>query len=132
MASGLELHNSAAPDFWDLASSGQSVHNGPGLFDNLVDHDSLGEDLLDRAHLDFGLHVSVFHFSKHSLELGLLLVCVLVLNGLGLIGDFFFLWCTTAIGLSLAATGSTLWFVEVLGEVGKVRCGFVYDRFPAP
>ena len=126
------MHNSSLFDLWDLTLSGQIVHHCPGLFNYLVDHDCLGEGLLDGAHLDFSLKFSVFHFAKHSLELRLLLVGVLVLNGLGLVRDVFLCRGSGAWCLSFLSAGHESWPVEDLLEVGKIGCGFVYDLFPAP
>ena len=119
-------------NLWDLTASLQSVHHCSGLFNDLVDHDCLGESFLDRAHLDFRLHISVFHFGEHSLELGLLLVGVLVLNGLGLIWDCFLYLGLCAWCLSFVTAGHESWPVEDLLEIGKISGGFVNDSFPAP
>ena len=100
LAHSLELADSAGSNFWDLTGAGHGVHNDSGLFDLLVNHDGLGEVLFDGAHLDLLLELLVFDLSHNGLELGLLFVCVLVLDGEGFL---FRLGCAFALRLSLAS-----------------------------
>lgn len=62
LAGGLELTNGTGPDLWDLTSPGHSVHDDSGLFDCLVDHDGLGENFFNRAHLNLLLELLVTNF----------------------------------------------------------------------
>ena len=118
LAGGLELTNGTAPDLWDLTSPGHSVHDNSGLFNCFVDHDGLGENFFNRAHLNLLLELLVFNFGQHSLELRLLFVCVLVLNGERLLFNF---WRTSAVLLS--ATAASVW----LGDTGNGGTGLGTD-----
>lgn len=100
LAGGLELTNGTGPDLWDLTSPGHSVHDNSGLFDCFVDHDGLGENFFNRAHLNLLLELLVFNFGQHSLELRLLFVSVLVLNWERLLFNF---WRTSAVLFSRTA-----------------------------
>ena len=102
LAHGLELANSAASDFWDLTGSGHGVHDNSGLLNLLIDHDGSGECLFDGAHLDLLLELLVFNLSHNGLELRLLFICVLVLNGERLLFNFR-LWIASAVLLSRTA-----------------------------
>jgi hypothetical protein len=111
LAHSLELANSAASDFWDLAGSGHGVHDNSGLLDLLIDHDGPGECLFDGAHLDLLLELLVFNLSYNGLELRLLFICVLVLDGEWLLFNFR-LRRTSAVLLSRTAAS--------LGDHGSV------------
>ena len=102
LAHSLHLVNGSLSDFGDLAGSGHGVHDNSGLLNLLIDHDGSGESLFDGSHLDLLLELLVFNLSDNGLELGLLFICVLVLNGEGLLFNFN-LWCASAVLLSRTA-----------------------------
>jgi len=114
-AHGLELVNSALSNFGDLTGSGHGVHDNSGLLDLLIDHDGLGECFFDGAHLNLSLELLVFDLSHNGLELRLLFVCVLVLDGEGL---FFNFRLACAVRFSLAAAASVC-VREHLFEMGQ-------------
>jgi hypothetical protein len=130
LAHSLELANSAASDFWDLAGSGHGVHDDSGLLDLLIDHDGPGECLFDGAHLDLLLELLVFNLSYNGLELRLLFICVLVLDGEWLLFNFRLLR-TTAVCLSLAAA-ARVGVREHLFEMGQLLRGIFHYLPLAP
>jgi hypothetical protein len=98
------------------------VHDSPWLFNDFIDHNLLGEGLLYWSHLDLLFHFSVLDFVDHGLELWLLLVGVLVLDGLWLIRYCFNLGGASAVGLALASTGSR---GDGRSSTGSLREGLV-------
>jgi hypothetical protein len=78
------------------------VHDNSGLLNLLIDHDGSGECLFDGAHLDLLLELLVFNLSHNGLELRLLFICVLVLNGERHLFNFR-LWIASAVLLSRTA-----------------------------
>lgn len=128
LAGSLELANGTGPDLWDLTSPGHSVHDDSWLFDCFVDHDSLGENFFNRAHLNLLLELLVFNFGQHSLELRLLFVGVLMLNGERLLFNFRF--ASTVRLPCAAATG--ICSREHLLEVGEFFRSVVYNLPFAP
>lgn len=108
LAVSLELHDSALFDLGNLAGPGHHVHDSSWLLNDLVFHNLLGVDLLNGSHLDLLFHFGVLDLVDNSLELRLLLVGVLVLDGLRLIGYWhnLLLGRTGAVGLSRTATAT--------------------------
>ena len=111
------------------------MHDCPLLLNLLVDHDCLGEGLLNRAHLDLLLHVGVFNFCQDGLELGLLLVGVLVSDGLRLFWNLCSnLLCASAVSLASASAvaGVGIGLIKDLIEVWELSSGLVHDLLFAP
>ena len=110
------------------------MHDSPWLLNFLVNHNSLGEGLLDWSHLDLLLHFGVFNLLDDGLESGLLLVGVLVLDGLGLLGNVF---CgASTVGLALAGaltstTSGTSLVVDLI-EIRELGRSFVHDVLFTP
>jgi len=130
LAHSLHLVNGSLSDFGDLAGSGHGVHDNSGLLNLLIDHDGSGESLFDGSHLDLLLELLVFNLSDNGLELGLLFICVLVLNGEGLLFNFN-LFGAGAVLLSLAAA-ARVGVREHLSEMGQLLCGVVHYLPLAP
>jgi len=138
LAVSLELHDSALFDLGNLTASGHHVHDSTDFLNSLVLHNRLGVDHFDWAHLDLLFHFGVLDLVDNGLELRLLFVGVLVLDGLRFVGDCHnLLGRTGAVSLSRTATaagrssaGALL--IEDLVEVGELRSGLVHDLLFAP